>query len=420
MVNESNIAIIDCQTTGISGDKFLGALIDLGADFKTIEKGVSIIPNFFEGVSYVSLSSIADSSSNIKATKIQIEFEETHVHRMARDLIKAIRDVLNELEISDRAKEYALLIIQNLVNAEAKIHNVSPEKVHLHETGSIDTLIDAIGSAIALDNLNLFENVKWFGLPIAVGSGYIKFSHGLMSAPAPATLEIFSSNNIEITGGLINEELSTPTGAAIIASLNLHSISNLPDMKIKSIGYGIGTKIFSGIPNIMRLIIGHQREMFSNIDEITVIETNLDDISGELLGNAINTLITKGHAKDVSVIPTITKKNRPGYILKIIADSIDEKDLVKLLMKETGTLGVRVYPCKRYVLDREEQVIDIDLDNKKWKINIKIVKDLTGEIFQIKPEFDDLIYIAKNTNLPVRIIEKIVIKKIYDLFFTNP
>ncbi|MFX1451901.1 MAG: nickel pincer cofactor biosynthesis protein LarC [Promethearchaeota archaeon] len=417
MANIPNIAIIDCQTTGISGDKFLGALIDLGVNIKTIQSKISIIENYLEGVSGISLSLVNDTQDKFNAKKVQIEFSEKQKHRTGTELIEITNKCLNDIKLSDTAKEYALSVIKILIKTEAKIHNTTQEKVHLHETGSVDTLIDSIGSAVALENLNLFNKVKWFVLPVAVGSGNINFSHGLVSAPAPATLEILASNNIEITGGNINEELTTPTGAAIIASLEMKSISHLPTMKIESIGYGAGTKIFPGTPNIMRLITGYKKEIISNTDEVIVIETNLDDVTGEILGHTINTLINEGHAKDVCIIPTITKKNRPGHLLKIITDSINEEELVKILMKETGTLGVRVYPSKRFVLNREIKKIEIDLDNNKWKIDIKIVKNHKGEIIRVKPEFNDIINIAKNTNYPARIIENIAIKKIQQLFF---
>ncbi|MFX0136285.1 MAG: nickel insertion protein, partial [Candidatus Hodarchaeota archaeon] len=156
---------------------------------------------------------------------------------------------------------------------------------------------------------------------------------------------------------------------------------------------------------------------FSNTDEVVILETNLDDGSGEILGHTIKILIDEGHAKDVCIIPTTTKKNRPGHILKVITDSINKEELIKILMQETGTLGVRVYPCKRFILNREIKEIEIDLDNNKWKINIKIVKNHKGEIIQIKPEFDDLINIAKNTNYSARFIEKIALNKIQNLFF---
>ncbi|MFX0133951.1 MAG: nickel pincer cofactor biosynthesis protein LarC, partial [Candidatus Hodarchaeota archaeon] len=343
-MNNPNIAIIDCQTTGISGDKFLGALIDLGVNIKTIQNKISIISEYLEGVSKISISLINNKIHQFNAKRIQIKFSENLNHRTGKELIKITKNCINDLKLSDMAKEYALSVVQILINTEAKIHNTTPEKVHLHETGSADTLVDSIGSAVALEGLNLFNNVTWFILPVAVGSGKIKFSHGLISAPAPATLEILSSNNIEITGGDINEELTTPTGAAIIASLKAKSISRLPNMKIKSIGYGTGTKTFPNIPNIMRVITGYQKEKFSNTDEVVILETNLDDVSGEILGHAIKTLIDEGQANDVCIIPTITKKNRPGHILKVITDSINEEELIKILMHETGTLGVRVYP----------------------------------------------------------------------------
>jgi uncharacterized protein (DUF111 family) len=149
------------------------------------------------------------------------------------------------------------------------------------------------------------------------------------------------------------------------------------------------------------------------------LETNIDDVSGEILGHTIKKLIDEGNAKDVCIIPMITKKNRPGHIIKVITNSINEEELIKILMNETGTLGVRVYPCKRFILNREIKEIEIDIDNKKWKIKIKIVKNNDGNIIHIKPEFDDLINVAKNTNYSARIIEKIALKEIQSLFFQD-
>ncbi len=412
-----NLAIIDCQTTGISGDKFLGALVDLGADIDSIKQGISIIPSYLKDVSSIELSPKTDFIKSFKATKIDIKFEEKKTPRSGIELIDVTKKCLIDLKISEKASDYALSIIKNLVNMEAIFHNSTPEKVHLHEAGSVDTIIDTIGSAIALDDLNLFNNVTWLGLPVAVGCGSMKFSHGHVSVPAPATLEILTRNNIEITGGAINEELTTPTGAAIMAGLKMTSISNLPVMKIKSIGYGVGTKIFPGIPNTIRIIIGYQKENIVSTDEVIVLETNLDDVTGEILGYAIKKLITEGNARDVCIIPTITKKNRPGQLIKVITDNENQENVVKILINETGTLGVRSYPSKRYILEREIKTLDVEIDKKNWKINVKIIKNRDGKIIRIKPEFNDILHIAKNSSLPARLIEEIAIKAIYDQIY---
>jgi len=417
LIKNPNIAIIDCQTTGISGDKFLGALIDLGIDIKKIEDALSIIPNHMENVSSIKLSTDVKSFNSFKATKVELRFIEKKIHRHGMELIEITQNCLTDLKMSEQANEFALSIIKNLINIEAKVHNSTPKEIHLHETGSVDTLIDSIGSAFAMDSLNLFKNVKWLCLPIAVGSGSFKFSHGLVSAPAPATLAIISANNIEIIGGPVSEELTTPTGAAILASLKIKSISSFPNMKIKSIGYGVGTKKFPGIPNILRIILGHQVEIYSNTDEVIILETNLDDVTGEIIGYTINKLLLEGLARDVCAIPTITKKNRPGHILKVITDSENENNIVRILMEETGTLGIRKIKSKRYILDREEKEIELEVNNKKWKVMIKIVKNQKGKIIRIKPEFEDISNIAKKTSLPARLIEKIVNNKIQNLFF---
>ncbi|MHA1380313.1 MAG: nickel pincer cofactor biosynthesis protein LarC [Candidatus Helarchaeota archaeon] len=417
MVENPNIAIIDCQTTGISGDKFLGALIDMGADVRKITDALSVISNNVNTISDIHLDINTSSFENIRASQIILRFNEQTSHRTGNELLTITNKCLDNLSLSEKAKLYSLSIINTLITAEAKIHNSNPNDVHLHEAGSVDTLVDSIGSAIALENLNLFKNIKWVTLPVAVGSGNIKFSHGIVSVPAPATLKIISENYIEIIGGPVAGELTTPTGAAILASLKAKSISHFPNIKIKSIGYGSGLKSFSGIPNIMRLIIGYEKAKYSNMDEIVILETNLDDISGEVLGYTIEKLVSEGNARDVCIIPTITKKNRPGHILKVITDKENENNILKLIMEETGTLGVRKFYCKRYVLVREYKTIEIEFNNKKWKIKIKLGKNNEGKIIKIKPEFDDIIKISQETTMPPRFILEIVNKKIQSIFF---
>ena len=193
-----------------------------------------MIPKYVEDVSSIHLSINKREFNHFRASQLEIKFDEKENYRSGKQLLEIAQQCLGDLKLTVEAENFALSVINTLIATEAKIHNTTPEKVHLHEAGSVDTLIDSIGSARALDELKLLKKTKWFVLPVAVGSGTIKFSHGFISAPAPATLEIISSNNIEITGSEVKEELSTPTGAAILASLRATSISRFQNMIVKS------------------------------------------------------------------------------------------------------------------------------------------------------------------------------------------
>ncbi|MGQ9597120.1 MAG: nickel pincer cofactor biosynthesis protein LarC, partial [Thermoproteota archaeon] len=299
--------------------------------------------------------------------------------------------------------------INTLVNAEAKVHGRSINEVHLHEAGSVDTPAEIVGAAIALEDLNLFDT-KVCSTPVAVGGGLFRFSHGTVSSPAPATIEILRSKGFPVIGGPIESELATPTGASLLVNLAQEANRFYPLMKPTAIGYGAGTKDFVEMPNVLRFTFGEFLDYQLLRDEISVLETNLDDVAGEIVGHTVDRLLQEG-ARDVSVIPMFTKKNRPGQILKIIADKTNAERLSRVLIEETGTLGVRVYPCQRHILSRESIVMDIQVDDVKEFVNVKVAKDGKGEIVQIKPEYDDVERIAQKTDKPLREIMELVKRK---------
>ena len=264
--------------------------------------------------------------------------------------------------------------------------------MHLHEAGSIDTFVDIIGTGIALDNLELFNLKEIITTPVSVGGGDITFSHGKMQNPAPAILEIARRNNIMIRGGPGMYETATPTGMAMLAALVEESQEIFPGIKPELIGVGAGSSEFKEIPNILRITLGKKSTLLT--DEIAIIETNIDDRTGEELGYAMQRIIDNG-ALDVSLIPTIGKKGRPSNVLKVITNLSKSEFFSDLVMRETGTLGVRVYPMSRFIQMRENLKANITIKNNDEEIDVKVVKSESGEIIQFKPEFDQIVRLSE-------------------------
>jgi len=394
------ISVIDCQLAGVSGDMLAAAILDLGADEEKTIEAMESVKNFIDECEKLKISVGEKLIHGVKAKKLFIDFIDKRKFRFGREILEAVKKCISELKFSREAEAFALSSIKTLIEAEAKIHGEKLEEVKLHEAGSVDTLVDVIGVAKAAEELNLFKETV-YATPIAVGKGLLKFSHGIFSTPAPATLEILKKRKFRFLGGVIDEELTTPTGAALLTNLASASLPSFPLMIPLNVGYGSGLKEFKEIPNVLRIIKGEIDEL-PYTDLIYVLETNLDDVSGEIIGYVIEKLMSEG-AKDVSVIPIFTKKNRPGYILKVISDEAHVNKLISLIMKETGTLGVRVNSCIRHLALRDKTVIKIKLNqNIEEPISLKISRNKEGEIIQVKPEYEEAKRIAVKTNKPLK------------------
>jgi uncharacterized protein (TIGR00299 family) protein len=277
----------------------------------------------------------------------------------------------------------------------------------MHEIGRVDTAAEIVGVAVALDDLELFDE-KIYSTPVSVGGGLFKFSHGTMSSPAPATLAIFQSKNFPIQGGPIEQELATPTGAAILVNIVDEVNRFYPEIVPTRIGYGSGTKSFDGVPNILRITMGKSVDYGFLKEEIAVLETNVDDVTGEILGHTIDVLVQAG-AKDVTIVSGLTKKGRPNQILKVIANKSDVYRLSCEIMNETGTLGVRVSFCERLVIKRELVQLEVKVNGKKEKVTVKVAKDSNGKIVRIKPEFEDVKRLSNKSKKPAREIADLIV-----------
>jgi uncharacterized protein (TIGR00299 family) protein len=300
----------------------------------------------------------------------------------------------------DRAKTFALDSLNMIISAEATIHGQNFDSVHLHEASSIDTFADLIGCATALQDLQLFD-AKIYSTKVAVGGGVLRFSHGTIPNPASAILEIFKNKQFVLVGGQAEDELTTPTGAAMLVNLAHGSVNYYPSIAPEKIGYGAGIKKFEGFPNVVRVAIGTSGTVYETTkDTVYVVETNIDDVSGELVGNLVEQLAEV--AKDVTVISGTTKKSRPTYLIRIISENTQLNSVLELLFNESGTLGARVQEVERIVLPRSILAMSVNINGNILDVRVKIVKDSDGRITNVKPEFEDIKMIATKYQIPLK------------------
>ncbi len=399
MTDSKKILIFDCQASGVAGDMILAALLDLGADTDKVVSAIKLLENPEYGYKNIQIKINQVMRGEFKASQIDVTSESAS-KRLGSELIDIVEKAAGTLELSAKAQQFASKTIRTLVGAEADLHKTSFDEAHLHEVSLVDTAAEILGVAVALDDLGLFE-AKIYSTPVAVGGGTFRFSHGIVSSPAPATLAILQSKNFHFQGGPIEAELATPTGVSILVNLVDEVTRFYPSMVPLKVGYGAGTKEFGEVPALLRVTTGIILGNDIGKDEIAVLETNLDDVSGEVLGYTLDRLLSEG-AKDVSIIPMYTKKNRPGHIVKVITERKDVQHLSQVLIEETGTLGVRVYFCERHIVDRELHNVDLSISGSKESVRVKVTKNLNGEIIQIKPEYDDLKKLAEKTKKPFR------------------
>ena len=378
------VVVIDPQIAGISGDMLLCSLIDLGADKNKIIDGIHKSKRFLSDSTIKKIDFEKIPKHGIQSYHLILEIEEDVHERKGSDIRKAIIDSVFILELSKKAKIFAESCIDTLISSESTIHGIPKESVHFHEASSIDTLVDIVGITIALEDLKLFDE-KFFCLPVSVGGGSVTFSHGIMSNPASAILEIFKNSNLIIKGNDANEELTTPTGACILVNLVHESVQHYPSMKISSIGYGAGQKDFETFSNVLKIIRGFENNF--EIDSVKILETNVDDISGEILGNLIDKIMEKG-ARDISIYPGITKKGRPTNLISVICTTENIHEIIDMLVLETGTLGIRVSDSNRFIVPRSMHNVSLILDGQSFQVNYKKFPFKGKTDFKI--EFDDL------------------------------
>jgi len=372
------VAYFDCFS-GISGDMVLGALVDLGWPAKELERELGKLDLFDYQIKAKKVA-----KQGISSTQIKINIKEEKKERTLKDILS----ILDKSELEEKIKERSRAIFTRLANVEAKIHGKSPEKIHFHELGSLDTIIDVVG---AVAGMKYLEIEKVYSSPLPLGKGFIKCDHGILPIPAPATLELL--REIPLYGSDIGAELVTPTGAAIITRL-AENFGQMPPMKIENIGYGAGQRELP-IPNLLRVSIGVLRKAYEE-DVVSLIQTNIDDMNPEFYEHIIDRLFHQG-ALDVFLAPIQMKKTRPATMLSVITDEEKMERMLETIFDETTTLGVRISKIRRRKLNRESRKID----TKYGKIEVKIGK-LNGVIKNISPGYEECRKIATHLNIPLK------------------
>jgi len=405
----TSITLIDAQTAGISGDMLLGALIDAGAELTSIQQVLDLIPQHFPRCKSIMLRATEVKKYGFRACRAELTIAETPEETSVQELVQATNAIADSSKLSMNAKSFAKNSIRVLTEVESTLHGTEISNAHLHEAGSADTLADIFGTAAACESLKVFEGTI-FSCPVAVGGGSVTFSHGTVSVPAPAVLEVARRYHVPILGGPVNEELATPTGVSMLASLASAFIERAPSMIPERVGYGAGKRELLSAPNILRIVIGQSEERKYESDLVEVLETNLDDVTGEIVGGTLQRILESG-AKDAWITSAQFKKNRPGFVLHAICYPKDLQKITEVIMTETGTLGVRHQEWNRLILEREVVSVNVPFGDRMFSVRIKVARDESGELLQMKPEFEDLDSIARTLSLPVREVSARVLQE---------
>ena len=379
-------AYLDCSS-GISGDMFLAALIDAGAPVDELFGELKKLPlGFYE------FKRTRAMRSGLVGTRVEINVPSEQPHRHLAD----IQALIEGASLPARPAAQALKIFNHLAEVEGKLHNVSPGKVHFHEVGAVDAVLDIVGTCVGLELLEVDDLIC---SPLNVGGGHVDAAHGSLPVPAPATAELLKDIPVYSTG--VDGEMVTPTGAALVATL-ASGFGPLPSMKIARIGYGAGEKEFPGHPNIARLFIGERLEAVTGHpglpgDEVvSVIEANVDDMSPQIYGYFLEQALAAG-ALDVTCSSLQMKKNRPGLAITILCEVEKTDALSQLIFEQTTTIGVRISEARRKVLEREQ----VAVETAYGRVQVKVAWR-EGKVVNAAPEFDDCQRLATEKSVPLK------------------
>ena len=361
--------------SGISGDMTVGALIDAGADSGAVMLAL-------EGLGTGAKFTIEKTKRcGITASKFRVVGGHATGHRH----LKNILELIDASALPGSVKQAASAVFQRLGEAEAKVHNISIDKVHFHEVGAVDSICDIVGACAAFDLLDVDEI---HSSPVNVGSGTVKTEHGVLPVPAPATAELLTGKPVYARGPSV--ELTTPTGAAIAVTL-ASEFGALPPMQITATGYGAGDKDFQEHANVLRVLIG-ETSRAEEATTVAVLEANIDDSSPQVLGYAMERLLEAG-ALDVTLESVLMKKNRPGTLMRVIAKPEHREALAQLMFAETSTLGLRIYSAERRVKERHT----LEVETPHGKVRVKIAEDGS-----YAPEYEDCRKLARETGVPLK------------------
>jgi uncharacterized protein (TIGR00299 family) protein len=377
------IAYFDCFS-GISGDMTLGALVDAGCNLAEMESQLRRLP-----VTGWKISSEKVVRRGFRATQVKVESFDAQRHRSLSEILQLIERAGLPAAVGERASR----IFQRLGEAEALVHGMPVEKVHFHEVGAVDSIVDIVGAAAGFDQLGIEE---FFCSALNVGGGRVQTQHGSLPVPAPATAELLRGAPTYSTG--IQRELVTPTGAAIVATVTSR-FGPQPQMTVAAVGLGAGSAELAEQPNVLRLFIGEaaaRRDDAGLEEDIAVLEANLDDMSPQIYGFFAERALQAG-ALDVFSVPVQMKKNRPGQLITVLCNPADQEKFSDLLFRETTTLGVRQSIVKRRTLQRESLTVQTSLGSIRMK-----VARLHGHILNFAPEYEDCQKVAAERGVPLK------------------
>ncbi|MFC7020193.1 MULTISPECIES: nickel pincer cofactor biosynthesis protein LarC [Haloarcula] len=326
------------------------------------------------------------------------DHDHTHAegHGPARTYTEVV-DIVEGLGLPETVEADALSIFELLGAAEAAVHGTDLAATHFHEVGADDAIADVVGAALLLADLDVERVVT---TPVSAGEGTVEMSHGTYPVPTPAVVEIAERADWSLAGGPVAVELLTPTGAAILAHV-AEGVESLPPMDVADSGYGAGARDVSDRPNVLRTMVGETSGRLRR-DDITVLETNVDDVSPEVLGDLQRSLDAVG-ARDVTVVPTTMKKSRPGHLVKVVCKPERAQTVARRLAVETGTLGVREHGAgHRWIADREFETVALSVDGESYEVTVKVATDGTGTVYDVSAEYDDAVAVAEATGLTIR------------------
>jgi uncharacterized protein (TIGR00299 family) protein len=390
------IAYLDCFS-GISGDMLLGALLDAGVQLSNLENALSKL-----NLANWELSLERVTKSGISAVNAIVSAYEQAGERHLSDII----DIIQNSGLPDPVKQRSIAVFHRLAEAEAKVHNTTPDRIHFHEVGAVDCIVDVVGSIAGLELLGV---EKIFSSPLPASRGFVQCSHGTLPVPAPAVMELLKG--IPVVPSDVEGELVTPTGAAIVAT-TAEGFGPMPAMIPELVGYGAGKKEFGHRPNLLRVVVGQsadepdQHTVAGETTEVAVLEANIDDMNPEIYEYVTARLFQAG-ALDVFLTHVMMKKNRPGVLLTAVCDLTMEGTLADIILEETSTLGVRTSRMKRFCLQREFRRVETPYGPVKVKIGLR-----DGRVLTVSPEYAECRRLAEEHGVPLKDVYRAAISAV--------
>ncbi|MCP5005553.1 MAG: nickel pincer cofactor biosynthesis protein LarC [Planctomycetes bacterium] len=387
------IAYFDCFS-GASGDMILGALLHAGFPFSKLEAELKKLK--IDGYELVRKKVLR---SGIAGTKFDVFVQpvktETCGHQ--KQTLKSITRIVDDSDLHKCVKEDSVRVFSNIAEAEARVHGTTPDDVHFHEVGAVDSIVDIVGAAIAIHTLNI---EKIYFSTMRTGTGVVSCDHGNFPIPAPATIELLKGCNV--TGTDIEFELTTPTGAAILTTLG-ENVKMCPEIALSEIGYGVGSREIPQIPNMLRVMVGETASLYE-ADEVWVVETNIDDMSGEHLGNLLEEILNAG-ALDGYITPVQMKKSRPGSLISVIVEDKNVMRVEDIIFYQSTTFGIRKYKTSRRKLSRQLVSVHTEFGMIQVKIGM-----FNGKIRNVSPEHEDCKRVAVERGLPLKLVYQVTLE----------